>query len=115
MGRIEPQRLLVDGLRLVYGLGGLRLERVSSSCLSSPTIIQHTSSFSCPGFDLRPQPQARAFGSEVHDRPRHVWVAPLVCADCVALSESEERCDALRVDQVLAPDQRSHEGEVYSS
>ena len=54
-----------------------------------------------PAGDLRTEPELYATVSEIDNRPWHVVVAPLVLADCVAMSEVQDVSDALRIDEIV--------------
>lgn len=54
-----------------------------------------------PSLDLRPQPEARAAGSEIEDGPWHVWIAALILTDRVAVAEAEDPGDVVCVDEVV--------------
>jgi hypothetical protein len=54
-----------------------------------------------PAFDLRAQPEARAAGTEVEHGPWHVGIAPEIQADRVAVGESEDPSNVVRVNEVV--------------
>lgn len=46
--------------------------------------------------------------TEVNDRSRHVWVAPLVGRDGVALRKAQKIRDALRINEIIRVDLSTH-------
>jgi hypothetical protein len=65
-----------------------------------------------PRDDFGFEPQAGSPGSEVYDRPGHVWIALLVHAHSVSVGQAKEFGDTLCVDQVLAVKLWRHELEI---
>lgn len=62
-----------------------------------------------PRANLRFLPEPRPSGSQVHHRPRHVGVSPLVGAHAVAMREAKEIGDALSIDEILGIHPWSHD------
>jgi hypothetical protein len=56
---------------------------------------------SVPSLDLWPQPEARAAGSKIEDRPWHLWIPALVLTDGVAVAEPKDPGDVVGIDEVV--------------
>jgi hypothetical protein len=67
-----------------------------------------------PVLDIWPEPELYAPIAEIHDRARHVLMAPLVEADAVAVRQLQDVGDGLGVDQVLSGDIRTHHNKATS-
>jgi hypothetical protein len=87
-----------------------RKRAVTRSTRSRPLCARSTlrDDLRVPAFDLWAKPELRAAATEVDDRARHVRVLPLVLADGVAVSETEQPRNLLRVDQVVDVDFATH-------
>jgi len=69
----------------------------TTSGASTPGRVQLCS----PTGHLGPQPKLDATLSEIDGRPWHIFVAPLVLANGVAMSEMQDVSDALRIDEIV--------------
>jgi len=54
-----------------------------------------------PFFDLLPHPKSRAAPTEINGGARHVGVSLQVSAHAIGMSEAEDPCHVVRIDEVL--------------
>jgi hypothetical protein len=66
-----------------------------------------------PSLDVRSQPETRSTGAKIEDRTRHVGVAVEILAHGVAVSESKDPSDVVRVNQVVDEHATGHESSLH--
>jgi hypothetical protein len=66
-----------------------------------------------PALDFRSQPKTRPAASKVENRTRHVWMSMQVEAYRVSVSEPEDACDVMRIDEVIEEDSAGHEASLH--
>jgi len=70
--------------------------------------------FAVPLVDFGAQPELRAPASKVDDWARHVCVLALVLADGVAVGETKQIGNLMRVDQFVDVDFAAHSGDDHT-
>ena len=66
-----------------------------------------------PPLDLGSQPEHRTTPAQIDYGPRHVGIAGLVRADCVAMREPEDAGNVVGVDEVVDEDAARHEVSLH--
>jgi hypothetical protein len=66
-----------------------------------------------PALNLGAQPEHRSSAAEFDHGARHIRIADLVLADCVAVRQAEDLCNVVSVDEVIDENAAGHEKSLH--